>query len=445
MASIYYRGKAPAGCWWLQYYHPRTGDLERFSLATGDRCAAYLIRLRVDLEIELLKPNIASARVPTPILVNLGLAPAASLDAQGVAEASQLGATSVPVKNGNPALQKEKRTALVEGLERYITFIRAENADSHLPKKMSILRLMFGSEVLELAGGDRGPFCEPGIEIKYVDELTASVAGRYLRRRDADEAARIKKGGRKPDASEEPPLKGANATLLKRKTLRHYREVLHHFAEVMLKFGLMQPGNIHCPNPMAALPSYGAKGKQRIIYLRQNQVDEQLAAVAASPSIHAGVMILIEAGLRRAEALWLTRDSIAADFSHLKVINREDEDLEDESSLKTGERTVSISPKLKCFLDEYLPTVKGDWLIPNPQGQRWDGDAFAAKLREINRAHDLKWTCLHYRHSFATARASEGWTLFDLANEMGNSVLTIQRYYAGFIHNSRTKVGPTET
>jgi len=38
----------------------------------------------------------------------------------------------------------------------------------------------------------------------------------------------------------------------------------------------------------------------------------------------------------------------------------------------------------------------------------------------------------------------QGWTLLDLANEMGNPVLTIDRYYAGFIHNSRATVGPAD-
>ncbi|HWL51591.1 MAG TPA: site-specific integrase, partial [Chthoniobacteraceae bacterium] len=381
MASIYYRGKTPAGSWWLQYYHPRSGKLERFSLATGDRCAADLIRMRVDIEIELLKPTIASARVPAVVLENLGILSDASSEAPAmeVPEREIRNGSSASPKNGSLEKKKENRATLIEGLERYINLIRAENADAHLPKKMSILRLMFGSDALEAAGGDRGPFCEPGIDIQYLDELTASAAGRYLRRRDAEEAVRVTRGSQGTKAQPEPPLKGANAKMLKRKTLRHYREVLHHFAEVLLKIGMMQPGNFHCPNPMAALPSYGTKGKQRIIFLQPKEVDEQLTALSDHAALHAGVMIMIEAGLRRSEALWLTRDSIAADFSHLRVINRKDEDLADESSLKTGERTVSISPKLKRFLQEYLPMLKGDWLIPSPVGQRWNGDAFAAE------------------------------------------------------------------
>ena len=68
---------------------------------------------------------------------------------------------------------------------------------------------------------------------------------------------------------------------------------------------------------------------------------------------------MIYAGLRRAEALWLTRDSIARDLSILSVLNRIDDDNDIESTLKTGERPVTILPPLRRILEEYLPRVKG--------------------------------------------------------------------------------------
>ncbi|HWL52005.1 MAG TPA: hypothetical protein VNQ90_06195, partial [Chthoniobacteraceae bacterium] len=134
MASIYYRGKAPAGSWWLQYYHPRSGKLERFSLATGDRCAADLIRMRVGIEIELLKPTIASARVPAVVLENLGLlaegSPAATSEtlATAASERETHNESSPPLNNDGSGIKKENRATLIEGLERYIDLIRAENA-----------------------------------------------------------------------------------------------------------------------------------------------------------------------------------------------------------------------------------------------------------------------------------------------------------------------------
>ena len=67
MASIYYRGKAPAGCWWIQFYHPRTGELSRFSLCTGDRYGAEVIQRRVELEVELRRPELQLVQIPPPL------------------------------------------------------------------------------------------------------------------------------------------------------------------------------------------------------------------------------------------------------------------------------------------------------------------------------------------------------------------------------------------
>ena len=74
MASIYYRGKAPAGCWWIQFYHPRTGELSRFSLATGDRYAAEVIQRRVEHEVELRRPELQLVEIPPPLTECLELA-----------------------------------------------------------------------------------------------------------------------------------------------------------------------------------------------------------------------------------------------------------------------------------------------------------------------------------------------------------------------------------
>jgi hypothetical protein len=52
------------------------------------------------------------------------------------------------------------------------------------------------------------------------------------------------------------------------KTKRHYREFFHHFFEFCLKFGIFSSSNWHCPNPVAALPSYLSRNR-RIIFLTE--------------------------------------------------------------------------------------------------------------------------------------------------------------------------------
>ena len=134
--------------------------------------------------------------------------------------------------------------------------------------------------------------------------------------------------------------------------------------------------------------------------------------------------------------LWLTRDAIAPDLSFLSVVNRIDHDTDVESSLKTGERAVTIIPPLRSLLEPYLGGLRGRWLIPSSTGSRWHCDAFSKRLRAIHARANQTWTCLHYRHTFATRRAAEGWPLFRIAKEMGNSVAVVEQYYAAYLHPS---------
>jgi integrase len=221
----------------------------------------------------------------------------------------------------------------------------------------------------------------------------------------------------------------------------HYREFFHHFFEFCIKTSLYHPENWHCPNPVAALPTYLTKNGS-ITYLTENDVEAQLKVLTPYPSMFVAVAIMIYAGLRRSEVLWLNRDALAADLSFLSVVNRIDEN-DIENSLKTGERAVTILTPLRLILKEYLATLQVPWLVTSSKGTRWNGDAFGKKLHEINEEAGLKWNCLHFRHTYATQRAGEGWPLFRIAKEMGNSAAVVEQYYAAYVrpaalaHDSR--------
>ena len=111
---------------------------------------------------------------------------------------------------------------------------------------------------------------------------------------------------------------------------------------------------------------------------------------------------MIYAGLRRAEVLWLTKDSISPDLNYLSVLNRYDGEDGIESSLKTGERTVGILPPPRRALENYLPTLIGKWIVPNGIQKRWRPDCFSKRLRTLNQSFGLVSTCLPYRHTSAT-------------------------------------------
>jgi hypothetical protein len=63
---------------------------------------------------------------------------------------------------------------------------------------------------------------------------------------------------------------------------------------------------------------------------------------------------------------------------------------------------VTILPPLREILQAYLSTLTSNWLIPNPDGKRWRPDCFSGQLSRLIRKADRRWTCLHFRHTYAT-------------------------------------------
>jgi integrase len=407
MASIYFRGKLPGGSWWIQYYHPVTRQLERFSLATCDRHQADALCRRLDAEIQLLDPQVANVLLPAEIVVSLGIKAPAPLV---LAPTPAAGAIAV-AESGPDAV-------IVTALTAYLSHILEDNAKAHRASKVSMLRQIFGSDVLDEVTQKPGPRCKPGMAVRTLVDLTAESVKQYLANRRH------------------------NDRRLSRKTKRHYREMLHHMFEVWIKLGIYTPQNPHAPNPMSGLPSYCTrKGQHTIVFLNKEQKAAQLGVLRPHPSLDIAARVMMEAGLRRCEALGLTRSDVAADFSYLRVTNPSplddcidyEIDEDDLPSLKTGPRTVTILPGLRDALARYLETLETDWLVASPTGLRWDPDNFSAALRRLNKAAGLPWTAGHYRHTYATERAAEGWSVIDLANEMGTSYQMIQMYYAGYI------------
>jgi len=363
------------------------------------------------LEVALLDPRFQAAEIPERIQGALGIARS---DVAGDAFFPSVSVTAAPVAVG-PAPAPQKRATVDDAVAAYLRFIASENVPLHVANKVSILRRFIGAHRVEAAGGpakskrqrlkngDAVPDPAPFFTGTHLDEISPLLVQTFL--------------------------EGLGVS---RKTMRHYRETIHHFFEFCLKFDLYQPENWHRPNPISALPSYVSRNRH-IVFLTQAQVDKQIASLACDPAVQMAATFMIYAGLRRAETLWLTRDSISPDVSYLSVLNRRDEDSATESSLKTGERAVTILPPLRQAVLQYLSGSCGKWLIPNPKGKRWRPDSFSARLRELNTNAGLTWTCLPYRHTYATQRAQAGWSLFQISKEMGNSAAVVEDYYAGYI------------
>jgi integrase len=389
MASIYRRGTY----WWLKVGHPGGGKQLCFSLETEDPARARVLADLAQTRFDLMRPVYHELELPAKIRSFLG-------DSETNSEPN----LNRPPEEPPPSLSSapkeaagQKRTPIRKVLASYTAYIRKENAPRHAANKLTHLRGFFGAGLLGEANG----------RVVFQGECLEDV--------EAEEIQRFVDG-----------------LGVGEKTRRHYRETFHHLFEFAMMRNLLLATNFRYPNPMAALPSYTPVNLV-IRFLNEAEKENLYRVLAPHPSLNAAAHLMIEAGLRRAEALWLPRHALASDLSYMSIVNQTDPDSDEVGSLKTGSRPVTILPPLREFLRGYLPTLTGEWLVPSPTGKQWIGDNFGDAHRETLRARGLDFTCLHYRHTYATDRAREGWSLFRIAKEMGNSVAVVEKYYAAFV------------
>ena len=148
------------------------------------------------------------------------------------------------------------------------------------------------------------------------------------------------------------------------------------------------------------------------------------------------VALYIYAGLRREEALWLTRDDIdleAGRHGMIRIQAKEASGCHWQAKTRAN-RAVPISIALRAFLDRYEPPAsEGDWFFPSPKGKRWDPDNFSQDLAKVNQQAGLRWTCLVFRHTFGSHLAQMGKSLYHISKLMGNSPEICRRHYAALI------------
>lgn len=390
MAAIYDR-KDSKKLWIVCY--PQTGESpERASTKTEDWAEAERIREKVELLVAL--ERFKDVPVPETILARFTGLPCVTK-----AEPSP-----------EPAPKNEDVQNLLPALRALITRSAACNVPRYLNNKLSQLRQFFGAALIDEIDprppehrryARRREPLEPWFTGTNLAEITPDVLLTFLQDKGYGRCSR-----------------------------RHYREIFHELFRVAMVNGIYVPPNPYAPNPALELPSY--KGKDSpITVLSEEEVDRQYRAVASEPKILFGCQVMIEGGFRLHEALALRRSSIAADFSYIQLLLPQPTSPRS-TTLKTGERPVTVRPELECHLRSFLPTVE-DWLIASPKGKRWSSEAFADRLRELNRKAKLPWTTQDFRHTFATNRIREGWNLKTLADEMGTSIAMLMEHYAGYI------------
>lgn len=183
------------------------------------------------------------------------------------------------------------------------------------------------------------------------------------------------------------------------KTVNRYREILCRLISWAIKQQLVRmPGKA---NPASQVERYKERAGA-IRFLSLPQVDEQLHVLRFTPQLQTMVAVLIYAGLRREELLWLTLDDL--DFSRRGgghgLLRIRDKSIAYPDGPRSWQpktrvnRAVPISRALRDQLDSYIspatvtPATSDHfpgWLFPSPEGTRWDSDNFSGlHLRPCN-------------------------------------------------------------
>jgi integrase len=217
------------------------------------------------------------------------------------------------------------------------------------------------------------------------------------------------------------------------KTANRYREILTRlFNWAMTQNGVRMPRE---KNPAAAVERYKERAPD-ISFLTLKEIDEQLEALTDDLKMQAMVAMLIFAGLRREELLWLRPEDIDWNAGSSGLIRIQAKTVNGNRwQPKTKKnRGVPISSRLRTYLDKWrLKKHGGTWLFPNSDGNLYDPDNFSRDLRAANATAKLNWTNLDYRHTFGSQLAMKGESLYKIATLMGNSPEICRRHYAALL------------
>jgi len=190
------------------------------------------------------------------------------------------------------------------------------------------------------------------------------------------------------------------------KTVNLTRQVLHQLFAYAIKHHGFRSRDRRYPNPVAGVDRLREPAPQ-IRFLSLDGIEAQLEAVADSPVIRAMVAVYIYAGLRREEALWLTRDDVDLG-SRLMRVQAKTINGESWQPKTKRNRVVPVSSDLHSVLESYVSPSECAWYFPSPTG-------------------------LDFRHTFGSHLAQKGESLYKIAQLMGNSPGICRKHYAALI------------
>jgi integrase len=324
-------------------------------------------------------------------------------------ESAQARGTDIPLPT---------RTPLAKVLKAYIQNLNTVKTPRNVQRDIHYLRSTFGPICPEMELKNKkisqkgikrpGKDYVPPIEVNFFEQITTFDIANFI-------ASQVRSKGLAP------------------KTANRYREILTRLYNwAMEQYGIRMPEN---KNPAAKVERYKERA-QSIRFLSLEQIDEQLTTLKDHPQLQTMVAMYIYAGIRREEALWLTINDVDLNSGTNGMIRIQAKTVDGEYwETKTQvNRVVPISNSLRKYLDQHIsPDAKQEWFFPSPKGVRWDVNNFSQALAKRNKANNLPWTCLDYRHTFGSLLAMKGESLYKISSLMGNSPEICRKHYAALI------------
>jgi len=206
-------------------------------------------------------------------------------------------------------LAQPSNTPIVPFLQSFCEFLRNTRTRKSAKNDISYLRSFFGPccSALELGSNVPHKFRQPNqdlpqivdrlrdrhIPVRLLEQISTKMVSSFIQER-------------------------LTCDNIKPKTANRIREVLHR----MFSYAIEHYGYV-CPDKRYRNPVKGVKrikeSASAITWLTLEKIDEQLDTLKKHPVIYALVSVYIYAGLRREEALWLTRSDVDLDNRLIRV------------------------------------------------------------------------------------------------------------------------------
>ena len=178
-------------------------------------------------------------------------------------------------------------------------------------------------------------------------------------------------------------------------------------------------------------------------YMTKEEIEKQMRILGGKPRLCVAVAIMIYAGLRRSEMLWLTSRDIdrGPRYGVIRIVAKQVKGIHWQPKTVV-ERSIPISEALAVYLDQYEEVrPPGEFYIPEKKGRLWHPDNFNRRLRNHNRRFGLDYSPLIYRHTFGSQLAMKGESLYKISALTGKFSRNLQNALCCTHYRITGKVG----